>query len=107
MHESGNVDKKREFIVPNPKLEHNMHIPSSMHEFNFIPTMDTNKLLGNMVPDFLAGDLYSHLNYHHLPNVVVSAEKMKSGAIGVVDVESLLISKQGSSKGAKTKKETH
>lgn len=73
-----------------------------MHELNFIYATESNKMAMNMVPDFLKRDLYSHLNYPHLPTNIVPDDKMKSGSVGVMDVESLPILKSGHPKGAKS-----
>lgn len=70
-----------------------MHVFSSVHELNFMHDVDPQKLPGHMVFDFLAGELYSHLNYHLLSNTAVPADKLKSVSRRVVDVDSLPMSK--------------
>lgn len=86
-------------------VDHPITGTHSIHELDFLSHFDVRRFTGNVTFEMLLGDIYPHLQYHHLPNATVPTHKL----IGVIDAAYehpiLPITKGGHSKGAKTRKD--
>lgn len=57
--------------------------------------IDPHKLPRHIVTDLLAGDLYSHIQYNHLPSTDVPADKLRGVLLGDSEVEANTSTKRG------------